>query len=124
MVDLCKHLLHEAPDDEEARWVLFADQVLSSSADLGFPAIEPLILRDLGSLRWLVAAARWSYVLSGVDPVRALKDPLDKMGKTLGSLDVCLMELERDADPKMKQAAGQCFELFRGRNPFQTPRAS
>jgi hypothetical protein len=119
VVDLCRHLLREAPDDEEAMWVLFADKVLSSSADLGFSAIEPLILRDLGSLRWLVAAARWSYVLSGVDPVVALREPLERLGKSVGSLDVCLEELGRDPLARTREAALACAEIRQGKNPFK-----
>jgi membrane-bound metal-dependent hydrolase YbcI (DUF457 family) len=122
VADLCRFVLEEAPDDEEARWVLFADKVRTGSADLGFSAIEPLILRDVGSLRWLVAAARWAYLSSGADPVLAMRAPLEKLGKAFGSLESCLHLLASDSDARTKKAALCCFDLLAGRNPFAPPR--
>lgn len=119
VVDLCRVLLKEAPDDEEARWVLFADSVRCSAADLGFAAIEPLILRDFASLHWLVAAARWNYVLAGVDPVVALRGPFESLRKTLGSLESCLDDLARSPDARTREAAARCLDLLYGKNPFK-----
>ncbi len=123
VVDLCRLLLKEAPDDDEARWVLFADSVRCSSADLGFAAIEPLILRDFASLHWLMAAARWNYVLFGIDPVVALRRPFESLRKTLGSLEDCLDDLTRTPDARTKEAAARCLDLLYGKNPFK-PSAS
>jgi membrane-bound metal-dependent hydrolase YbcI (DUF457 family) len=122
VVDLCRHLLHETPDDEEARWVLFADSVRCCSAD--FSAIEPLVLRDFASLHWLVAAARWNFVLSGVDPVVALKGSFESLGKTVGSLGNVLQELVNDPDRRTKEAAGRCLDLLHGKNPFKSSERS
>jgi membrane-bound metal-dependent hydrolase YbcI (DUF457 family) len=120
VVDLCRHLLHEAPDDEEARWLMFADQVRCSSADLGYTAIEPLILRDFASLHWLVSAARWSYILNGMDPVVALRAPFESLVKTVGPLEEFLAYLMNEPDPRTKEAAARCLDLLRGHNPFKT----
>jgi membrane-bound metal-dependent hydrolase YbcI (DUF457 family) len=117
VADLSRLLLHETPDDEEARWVLFADSVRSCSAD--YTALEPLVLRDLATLHWLVAAARWNYLLSGLDPVVALRKPFESLGRTVGSLETVLGELAHDPDPRTKEAAGRCLELLRGRNPWK-----
>ncbi len=120
VADLCRLLLRETPEDDEARWVLFADSVRSCSPDLGFQAIEPLILRDLGALHWLVAAARWNYHLSGVDPVVALRGPFQSLGRTLGPLEGVLRELAKEPDPRTNAAAARCLELLGGENPFRT----
>ena len=36
LMDLSRTVLKESPDDYEARWVLFADKILTRSPDLGF----------------------------------------------------------------------------------------
>lgn len=119
LANLCRTLLRDAPDDEESRWILFADKVLSSSADLGFPEIEPLLLRDFASIRWLMAAARWNYLLTGIDPVVALRKPLDHLGRTVGSVEDCLKALEADLNPRTKEAAAWCLDILHERNPFK-----
>jgi membrane-bound metal-dependent hydrolase YbcI (DUF457 family) len=118
LVDLCRTVLRDAPDDDEARWVLFSYKVLKNSPDLGFSEIEPLILRDFGSLRRLVSAARWSYVFSAVDPVVALRAPFESLAKTVGPMEACLHALSDDKDVATKEAAGKCLELLKGKNPF------
>jgi membrane-bound metal-dependent hydrolase YbcI (DUF457 family) len=123
LVDLCRTVLRDSPDDDESRWVLFSYKVLTNSPDLGYSEIEPLILRDFGSLRRLVAAARWSYVFSAVDPVAALKAPFASLAKTVGSVEACLQALSSDQDSATKEAAGKCLELLQGRNPFVGQRA-
>ena len=54
---------------------------------------------------WCTAAARRSYVSSGVNPV--------------GLLEPFLQELGKDPDPATREAAAQCLDLLQGRNPFQ-----
>jgi len=121
LMDLSRTLLKEAPEDDASRWVLFADKVLTCSPDLEFALIEPAILRDFASIRWLVAAARWGYVFSGVNPVIVLKAPLASLEKTVGPLEAFLGELGKDQNPATREAAAQCLELFRGKNPFKAP---
>lgn len=120
LMDLSRTVLKESPDDDEARWVLFADKILTRSPDLGYGDLEPAILRDFKSLRWLVAAARWNYVFSGVDPVRALKAPLRNLEKTVGPVETFFETLKDDPDPSTKEAAGRCLELLKGTNPFKS----
>ena len=117
VVDLCRKLLHEAPDDEEARWVLFADSVRACSAD--FAPIEPLVLRDFASFHWLVAAARWNWRVSGVDPVVALRRPFASLDRTVGSLEDVLQELLHDPERRTQVAAGHGLDLLHGKNPFK-----
>lgn len=119
LMDLSRTVLKESPDDHEARWVLFADKILARSPDLGFGDLAPAILNDFKSLRWLVSAARWNYVFSGVDPVVALKGPLAHLEKTVGPVEAFLQALKEDPDPATKDAAGKCIDLLQGRNPFK-----
>lgn len=120
LMDLSRTLLKEAPEDDESRWVLFADKVLTCSPDLEFSLIEPAILRDFASLRWMVAAARWSYVFSGVNPVVVMKGPMESLSKTVGPLEPFLQALGEEKNPATREAAAQCLELVQGRNPFKT----
>jgi hypothetical protein len=119
LMDLSRTLLREAPDDDASRWVLFADRILTNSPDAEFSVIEPVILRDFGSHRWLVSAARWRYVFAGIDPVLETRAPLERLGKTLGPIEPFLETLKGDPNPATKDAAEKCLELFRGRNPFK-----
>lgn len=124
LAELCKVLLQTSPDDDEARWVLFADLVHSGSADLGYSALEPLILRDLGSLRWLMSAARWSYVLTGLDPVVSLAGSFEHLSTKIGPVKVRFQDLQNDLDHRNRETARQCLELLEGRNPFRPPKPS
>jgi hypothetical protein len=119
LVDLSRTLLKETPDDDASRWVLFADRILTNSPDAEFSLIEPVILRDFGSLRWLVSAAHWRYVFSGIDPVTEVRAPLESLGRTVGPIEPFLERLKDDSNPATKDAAGQCLELLRGKNPFR-----
>lgn len=120
LVDLSRTVLKDSPDDLESRWVLFGHKIVSSSPDLEYAVIEPAILSDFASIRWLVSAARWSYVFSGVDPVLALRSPLENLGKTVGPLEPFLGTLAEDRDPATKDAAGKLLDLLRGKNPFKS----
>jgi len=119
LVDLSRTLLKEAPDDDASRWVLFADRILTNSPDAEFAVIEPAILRDFGSLRWMVSAARWRYVFSGIDPVTELRAPLQSLAKTVGPIEPFLETLKGDPSPATKEAAERCLDLLRGKNPFK-----
>jgi hypothetical protein len=119
LVDLSRTLLREAPDDDASRWVLFADRILTNSPDAEYSVIEPVILRDFGSLRWMVSAARWRYVFSGIDPVTELRAPLASLGKTLGPIEPFLETLRGDPAPATQEAAEKCLELLKGKNPFR-----
>lgn len=116
VADLARLLIHESPDDDEARWILFADSVRCCSAD--FSTIEPLVLRDFGSLHWLISAARWNFLVSGVDPVVALRGSFESLSKTVGSLETLLQDVTGDPDPRTRDAAARCLDLLHGRNPF------
>ena len=120
LVDLSRAVLKDAPDDEESRWVLYAHRVLTNSPDLEYATIVPLILRDFASIRWMVSGARWSYVFSGVNPVIALRPPLESLGKTVGPLEPFLQVLKDDPNPATREAAAKCLELLQGKNPFKT----
>jgi membrane-bound metal-dependent hydrolase YbcI (DUF457 family) len=120
LVDLSRTVLKDSPDDVETRWVLFGHKILSSSPDLEYSIIEPAILSDFASIRWLASAARWSYLFSGVDPVVALRAPLESLGKSVGPLEPFLGTLAEDKDPAMKEAAARLLDLLRGRNPFKS----
>jgi len=124
LVDLSRTVLKDAPDDDESRWVLFADRILTNSPDLEFSVIEPTILRDFGSIRWLVAAARWRYAFSGINPVIALRRPFESLGKTVGPMEPFLQALQGDPSPATREAAARCLELLQGRNPFTLSTAS
>lgn len=119
LVDLSRTVLKDSPDDAETRWVLFGHKILSSSPDLEYSIIEPAILTDFASIRWLVSAARWNYVFSGVDPVVSLRAPLQSLGRTVGDLEPFLGTLAEDKDPATKEAAGKLLDLFHGKNPFK-----
>lgn len=119
LVELSKALLKDAPDDQESRWVLFADHVLKCSPDLEYAVIEPVILSDFASIRWLASAARWSFVFSGTDPVLSLREPFKRLGKVVGSLEDLLGALKTDPNAATRDAAGQCIDLLHGRNPFK-----
>jgi len=119
LIDLSRTLLRETPDDDASRWVLFADRILTNSPDAEFSLIEPAILRDFGELRWMVSAARWRYVFSGINPVRELRAPLESLGKTVGPIEPFLETLKGDPNPATKGAAEKCLELLRGNNPFK-----
>lgn len=116
--DLARILLHEAPDDEEAAWVLFADSVRSCSSD--FASMEPIVLRDFAQLHWLVAGARWNFLLSGVDPVVGLRGTFESMSKKVGSLETLFTTLAEDPDRRTREAAAKCLALLGGKNPFKT----
>jgi membrane-bound metal-dependent hydrolase YbcI (DUF457 family) len=120
LVDLSRTVLKDSPDDVETRWVLFGHKILSSSPDLEYSVIEPAILTDFASIRWLVSAARWNYVFSGVDPVVSLRGPFERLGKTVGALEPFFGTLAEDKDPATKDAAGKLLELLRGKNPFKS----
>lgn len=119
LVDLARTLLKDSPDDMESRWVVFSQKILKSSPDLEYPIIEPAILSDFASIRWLVSAARWNYVFSGTDPVVALRAPLESLGKTVGALEPFLGTLAEDKDPAVKDAAARLLDIHRGKNPFK-----
>lgn len=115
--DLARILFHETPDDEEAAWVLFADSVRSCSSD--FESMEPIVLRDFAALHWLVAGARWNFLLSGVDPVIGLRPTFDRMSRKIGSLETLFTTLLEDPDRRTKDAAAKCLEILHGKNPFR-----
>ena len=119
VVDLSRMVLKEAPDDQEARWVVFADKILTSSPDLEYSVIEPVILSDFASIRWLASAARWNFAFSGVDPVVSLRPSFERLGKTIGSVEDLLQQLKSDPNPPTREAAGHCLDLLHGRNPFK-----
>ena len=119
LVDLSRTLLKEAPDDDASRWVLFADRILTNSPDAEFSVIESAILRDFGALRWMVSAARWRYVFSGIDPVVEMRAPLESLGRTVGPIEPFLETLKGDLNPGTKEAAERCLELLKGKNPFK-----
>jgi membrane-bound metal-dependent hydrolase YbcI (DUF457 family) len=119
--DLARLLLHRTPDDEEARWMLFADSVRSCSSD--FASMEPLVLRDFSCLHWLMAGARWNFLLSGVDPVVGLRGTFETMAKKVGALEPLLATLSEDPNPKTREAAAQCLDLLRGKNPWKAGNA-
>lgn len=120
LVDLSRTVLKDSPDDLQSRWVLFGHKILTSSPDLEYSILEPAILNDFSSIRWLVSAARWNYVFSGVDPVIALRKPLENLGKTVGPLEPFLETLAGDKDPATKDAAERLRDLLHGKNPFKS----
>ena len=119
VVELSRQVIKDAPDDHEARWVVFADKVLTCSPDLEYPVIEPVILSDFASIRWLASSARWTFSFSGVDPVITLRPTFERLGKTIGSVDDLLSQLKSDSDGATREAAGHLLELLHGKNPFK-----
>jgi len=120
VVELSRMVLKDAPDDQEARWVVFADRILTCSPDLEYSVIEPVILSDFASIRWLAAAARWTFAFSGVDPVISLRPSFERLGKTVGSVENLLTQLKSDPDATTRDAAGHCLDLLHGKNPFKS----
>ena len=120
LVDLSRTVLKDSPDDLQSRWVLFGHKILTSSPDLEYSILEPAILSDFSSLRWLVSAARWNYVFTGIDPVIALRKPLESLGKSVGPLEPFLATLAEDPDPATKEAAATLLDLLHGKNPFKS----
>jgi|GEM_PF-821875 len=120
VVELSRMVLKDSPDDQEARWVVFADRILTCSPDLEYSVIEPVILSDFASIRWLAAAARWNFAFSGVDPVISLRPSFERLGKTVGSVENLLAQLKSDSDATTRDAAGHCLDLLRGKNPFKS----
>jgi len=119
VVELSRMVLKDSPDDAEARWIVFADRILTCSPDVEYSVIEPVILSDFASIRWLASAARWNYAFSGVDPVRSLRPSFDRLGKMVGSVEDLLQQLKDHPDAAAKEAASHCLDLLHGKNPFK-----
>jgi hypothetical protein len=119
VVELSRLILRDAPEDQEARWVVFADRILTCSPDLEYSVIEPVVLSDFASIRWLAAAARWNFAFSGVDPVTSLRPSFDRLGKLVGSVEDLLRQLRSDPSASTSEAAGHCLDLLHGKNPFK-----
>lgn len=119
VVELSRMVLKDSPEDQEARWVVFADRILTCSPDLEYTVIEPVILSDFASIRWLAAAARWNFAFSGVDPVMSLRPSFERLGKMVGSVEDLLTQLKSDPDATTRDAAGHCLDLLHGKNPFK-----
>ena len=99
--------------------MVFADRILTCSPDLEYSVIEPVILSDFASIRWLAAAARWNFAFSGVNPVASLRPSFERLGKMVGSVEDLLQQLKSDPSATTSEAAGHLLDLPARKNPFK-----
>lgn len=100
---LARELAHH-PDDDDARWALFAYDVCLYAGHFGSPHLEPVVVRDLSQIRWLVAA--WQSVnVIAANARPELRRSLARIKARVPDLATKLQALAASPDAALAEAA-------------------
>jgi hypothetical protein len=92
------------PEDDAARWALFAYDVCLYAAHFGTPHLEPIVARDTAELRWLVAAYRCVQPISAGAKTE-LRRSLARLKSRVPDWPARLQALAHSADASVAEAA-------------------
>jgi len=97
-------LLAKNSEDDEARWALFAYDVCLFAGHFGAPHLEPIVIRDLRQIRWLVQACEWVSTVSTGGKAE-LRKSIKRLRKEIPGFDAALQSFVDGDDEPLAKAA-------------------
>jgi hypothetical protein len=106
----CGRRLAKNPDDDEARWALYAYDVCLFAPHFGAPHLEPIVVKDLRQIRWLVQACDWVSTVSTGGKAE-LRKCVKRLRKAVPGFDAALQAFVDGDDPALGKAAQAVLQL-------------
>jgi len=116
MTELSRYLAGLGPVgalDDETLWIGVACDLDYCDNDFGREYLEVLLERDPANVKWMMAAARWVWSLSGYDPTDRLRNTLGRLATRVSSFAAALSHLaSQSQDWRVRNAASRALEVL------------
>jgi len=116
MTELSRYLAGLGPVDaldDETLWIGVACDLDYCLNDFGREYLEVLLERDPANVKWMIAAARWVWSLSGYDPTDRLRNSLGRLATRVSRFAAALSHLaSQSQDWRVRNAASRALEVL------------